>query len=70
MTRGFPHRQPFCVTPRRNLTKRNAWWQVEHKQKQGRRMNTQMHSLREQPQILKNYRDFAANDEREAKPAR
>ena len=28
-------------------------------------MNTQMHSLREQPQILKNYRDFAANDERE-----
>ena len=27
-------------------------------------MNTQMHSLREQPQILKNYRDFhAANDE-------
>ena len=28
-------------------------------------MNTQMHSLREQPQILKNYRNFAANDERE-----
>ncbi len=28
-------------------------------------MNTQMHSLRDQPQILKNYRDFAANDERE-----
>ena len=28
-------------------------------------MNTQMHSLREQPQILKNYRDFADNDERE-----
>ena len=28
-------------------------------------MNTQMHSLREQPEILKNYRDFAANDERE-----
>ena len=29
-------------------------------------MNTQMHSLREQPQILKNYRKFhAANDERE-----
>ena len=28
-------------------------------------MNTQMHSLREQPQILKNYRDFAANDDRE-----
>ena len=28
-------------------------------------MDTQMHSLREQPQILKNYRDFAANDERE-----
>ena len=27
-------------------------------------MDTQMHSLREQPQILKNYRDFAANDER------
>ena len=28
-------------------------------------MDTQMHSLREQPQILKNYRDFADNDERE-----
>ena len=29
-------------------------------------MNTQMHSLREQPQTLRNYRDFhAANDERE-----
>ncbi len=28
-------------------------------------MNTQMHSLRGQPQILKNYRNFAANDERE-----
>ena len=28
-------------------------------------MNTQMHSLREQPEILKNYRNFAANDERE-----
>ena len=29
-------------------------------------MNTQMHSLREQPEILKNYRKFhAANDERE-----
>ena len=28
-------------------------------------MDTQMHSLREQPQILKNYRNFAANDERE-----
>ena len=28
-------------------------------------MNMQIHSLREQPQILKNYRDFAANDERE-----
>jgi len=28
-------------------------------------MNTQMHSLREQPQILKNYRDFAANDDHE-----
>ena len=27
-------------------------------------MNTQMHSLREQPQILKNYRDLADNDER------
>ena len=25
-------------------------------------MNTQMHSLREQPQILKNYRKFSAND--------
>ena len=29
-------------------------------------MSTQMHSLREQPEILKNYRKFhAANDERE-----
>ena len=28
-------------------------------------MDTKMHSLREQPQILKNYRDFADNDERE-----
>lgn len=28
ITRGFHHRQPFCVTPRHNLTKRNAWWQV------------------------------------------
>ena len=28
-------------------------------------MNTQMHSLRDQPQILNNYRDFADNDERE-----
>ena len=28
-------------------------------------MSTQMHSLREQPKILKNYLDFAANDERE-----
>ena len=29
-------------------------------------MDTQIHSLREQPQILKNYRDFhAENDERE-----
>lgn len=26
--KGFPHRQPFCVTPRRNLTKKKAWWQV------------------------------------------
>ena len=25
---GFPHRQPFCVTPRRNLTKQKAWWQT------------------------------------------
>ena len=28
-------------------------------------MNMQINSLRGQPQILKNYRNFAANDERE-----
>ena len=26
--RGFPHRQSFNVTPRRNLTKHKAWWQI------------------------------------------
>jgi hypothetical protein len=42
MTRGFPHRQPFCVTPRRNLTKRNAWWQVgqSNNRKQSKRDET------------------------------
>lgn len=23
----MPHQQPFNVTPRYNLTKKNAWWQ-------------------------------------------
>ena len=42
MTRGFPHCQPFCVTPRRNLTKRNAWWQVgqSNNRKQDKRDET------------------------------
>lgn len=26
--RGYPHRQPFNVSARRNLTKSRAWWQV------------------------------------------
>jgi len=26
--KGYPNRQPFCVTPRRNLTKSKAWWQM------------------------------------------
>lgn len=26
--KGYPHNQPFCATPRRNLTKRRAWWQL------------------------------------------
>ena len=26
--KGYPHRQPFCVSPRRNLTKKKAWWQL------------------------------------------
>lgn len=26
--KGYPHHQPFNVTPRRNLTKSRAWWQV------------------------------------------
>lgn len=25
---GAPSKQPFCVTPRRNLTKQKAWWQI------------------------------------------
>jgi hypothetical protein len=26
--RGYPHHQSFNVSPRRNLTKKRAWWQV------------------------------------------
>lgn len=26
--RGFPHRQPFCINGKKNLTKRRAWWQL------------------------------------------
>ena len=42
MIRGTPSKQPFCVTPRRNLTKRNAWWQVgrSNNRKQGKRDET------------------------------
>lgn len=25
--KGYPHLQPFCVTPKRNAAKKNAWWQ-------------------------------------------
>lgn len=25
--KGYPHKQGFCVTPKRNQAKRNAWWQ-------------------------------------------
>ena len=26
--RGYPHKQSFNVSPRRNLTKSRAWWQL------------------------------------------
>lgn len=37
--RGYPHKQPFCAHPRRNLTKKNAWWQKgnTNNRKQGRK---------------------------------
>ena len=40
--KGAPSHQPFCVAPRRNLTKRNAWWQVgqSNNRKQGKRDET------------------------------
>ncbi len=25
--KGYPHKQPFCVKARKNLTKTKAWWQ-------------------------------------------
>ena len=42
MIRGTPSKQPFCVTPRRNLTKRSAWWQVgqSNNRKQSKRDET------------------------------
>lgn len=24
--RGYPHKQPFCVTPHPNKYKKNSWW--------------------------------------------
>ena len=26
--KGFPGNQSFNVSPKRNLTKKNAWWQI------------------------------------------
>lgn len=26
--KGYPHKQGFCVSPKRNLTKKKAWWQL------------------------------------------
>lgn len=26
--KGFPSRQPFCITGKKNLTKRRSWWQL------------------------------------------
>lgn len=25
--KGYPANQPFCTAPRKNLTKKNSWWQ-------------------------------------------
>lgn len=26
--KGYPHKQPFCINGKKNLTKRRAWWQL------------------------------------------
>lgn len=27
--KGYPANQPFCIKGKKNLTKKNAWWQHE-----------------------------------------
>lgn len=26
--KGYPANQPFCIRGKKNLTKKNSWWQV------------------------------------------